>query len=184
MELDDIKSDWKNTGKGKRNQNELLKMTKIKNHPNIKKIRIKFIIEAVLLTIFLAVFYEGFDGATKPIWANTLLIISTTAYIIVRFLGWLVLRNPIKDGNLKKSLISFQNKLKQMAISILLTSFLFGSAIISFFTSSIDFTQEKYFVLAGMIITLLFLVYLSSRNWIKRIKGINETIIEFENGNN
>ena len=184
MEIDNIKSNWKNTGKEKRNQSELLKMTKIKNHPNIKKIRIKFIIEAVLLIIFLAVFYEGFDGASKPIWANTLLIVTTSAYIIARFLGLLVLRNPIKEGNLKKSLISFQNKLKQIAVLILLTLFLFGSAIISFFTSSIDFTQEKYFVLAGMIITLLFLVYLSSRNWIKRIKAINETIIEFDNGNN
>ena len=180
MELDNIKSNWKNTGKGKRNQTELLNMTKIKNHPHIKKIRIKFIVEGVLLLMFLAVFYGGFDGATKPIWANALLIGATTAYISVRFLGWLVLRNPIKEGNLKNSLISFQNRLKQMAISILLTSFLFGSAIIAFFTSSIEFTQEKYVVLAGMIITLLFLVYLSSRNWMKRIKGINETLIEFD----
>ncbi|MDD7888191.1 hypothetical protein [Flavivirga sp. 57AJ16] len=180
MELENIKSNWKNAGKGKRDKTELLKMTEIKNHPNIKKIRIKFIIEAVLLIIFLAVFYEGLDGVTKPLWANALLIVTTTTYIIVRFLGWLVLRNPIKEGNLKKSLISFHNKLKQMAILILLTSFLFGSAIISFFTSSINFTQEKYFVLAGMIITLLFLVYLSSRNWIKRIKGINETLTEFD----
>lgn len=184
MELDNIKSNWKNTGKGKRNQTELLKMTKIKNHPNIKKIRTKFIIEAVFLIIFLIVFYDGFDGATKPIWANALLIITTIAYIIIRFLGWLLLRNPIKEDNLKKSLISFHNRLKQMAISILLTSFLFGSAIISFFISAINFTQEKYFVLAGMIITLLFLVYLSSRNWIKRIKSINETLIEFDDSTN
>jgi len=183
MEIENIKYSWKNTGKGKRNQTELLKMTKIKNHPNIKRIRIKFIIEAVLITFFLAVYYTGFDGANKPLWANVFLIISAIGYVIARFVGWYVLQNPLKDGNLKKSLIRFQTKLKQVAFSIMLTAFLFGSAFISFFTSSIDFTREKYFLLAGMILTLLFLVYLSNRNWIKRIKAIKTTIKEFEDSN-
>lgn len=184
MELDNIKSDWKNTGEGRRNQAELLNMTKIENHPNILRIRLKFMIEAVLLMLFLAFFYEVFDGATKPIWANAFLIVTSTAYIVVRFLGWIALRTPIKGSDLKKSLVSFQIKLKKMTVLILSTSFLFGSSIISFFSSSIDFTQEKYFVLTGMILTLLFLVYLSIQNLVNRIKGINATILEFENGDN
>jgi len=181
MEFDNIKSNWKKTGQGKKNKTELLMMTKIKNHPNIKRMRLKLIIETILIIVFLAVYYNGFDGATKPFWANLLLVGATTLYIIVRFMGWLVLRNPIKGGNLKKSLISFQQTLMRMAISILLTSFLFGTAIISFFSSSIDFTQGKYFVLVGMIISLILLVYLSSRNWFKRIEGIKKTLIEFDN---
>ncbi|MEO8253684.1 MAG: hypothetical protein ABI554_04790 [Flavobacterium sp.] len=180
MEFDQIKSTWKKTGEDKKNQTELLMMTKIKNHPNIKRIRIKLIIETILLTIFLAVYYDGFDGATKPLWANILLITTTIAYIVVRFIGWLVLRNPVKEGDLKKSLVSFQNKLKIMVISILLTSFLLASAFISFFTSSINITKGKYFLLTGIIITLILLVYLSSRNWIKRIKHIKTTLMEFE----
>ncbi|MBP2834336.1 hypothetical protein J8281_19315, partial [Aquimarina sp. U1-2] len=115
---------------------ELLMMTKIKNHPKIKKIKIKFLIEAVLLFIFSAVYYTGFDGADKPLWANVFLIVSAIGYIIARFVGWYVLQNPLKDDNLKKSLIHFQNKLNQVAFSILFSAFLFGSAFISFFTSS------------------------------------------------
>jgi len=179
MDLDNIKSNWKNAGIGIKDQNELLMMTKIKNHPNIKKLRIKFIIETIMIIVFLAVYYDGFDGATKPLWANLLLIGSTMAYIIVRILVWLELRNPIRGENLKNSLISFQSKLKRMANMILFTSFLFGSAIISFFASSIDFTVGKYFVLAGMIISLILLVYLSSRIWEKRIESIKSTLIEF-----
>lgn len=181
MEFDNLKSNWKKTGQGKKNQTELLMMTKIKNHPNIKRMRIKLIIETILIIVFLAVYYDGFDGATKPLWANLLLIVTTTLYIIVRFIGWFVLRNPIKGGNLKKSLIGFQYTLKRMSILILLTSLLFGTAIISFFTSSIEFTQGKYFVLVGMIISLILLVYLSGRNWLKRIEGIKKTLIEFDN---
>lgn len=181
MELDNLKSNWKKVGAGKKGQNELSIMTNVKNHPNIKKIRIKLIIETILIIVFLAVYYDGFDGATKPLWANLLLIVTTVSYIIVRFIGWLVLRNPIKGDNLKTSLINFQNKLKRMAISVLVTSFLFGSSIILFFASSIDFTKGKYLMLAGMVLSLILLVYLSSRNWFKRVEGINTTLIDFNN---
>lgn len=181
MELDNLKSNWKKAGVGKKDQNELSMMTKIKNHPNIKKIRVKFMIETILIIVFLAVYYDGFDGATKPLWANILLVITTMTYIIVRFVGWFVLRNPIKGDNLKTSLVNFQIKLKRMTIFVLVTSFLFGSAIILFFASSIDFTKEKYFILAGMALSLVLLVYLSSRNWFKRVEGINTTLLDFNN---
>ncbi len=180
MEIENIKSTWKNSEGIEKSKTELLMMTKIKSHTKVKEIKIKFLVEATLLSVFLAVYYTGFDGATKPLWANALLIISTIGYIIARFVGWYVLQNPVNDGNLKKSLNRFQTKLKQVALSILLTAFLFGSAFISFFASSIDFTREKYFLLVGMILALLFLIYLSNRNWIRRINVITTTIKEFE----
>jgi hypothetical protein len=181
MEFDNLKSNWKEAGIGKKTPNELLMMTQIKNHPNIKRVRIKFIIETILIIVFLAIYYDAFDGATKPLWSNLLLIGSTGSFIIVRFVGWLVLRNPINGDNLKTSLITFQNKLRRIAISVLLTSLLFGSAIILFFSSSIDFTGGKYFMLAGMALSLTLLVYLSSRNWFKRVEGINTTLLNFNN---
>ena len=142
MELDKLKSTWDQSSTGKKSQNELLIMTKVKNHPTIKKMKLKFLIEAILLIVFIAVYYDGFDGETKPLWANLLLIGATSLYIFVRFVGWLVLRNPINGDNLKQSLLNFQSKLKQITIAIVLTSFLFGCAVISFFSSSIDFTKE------------------------------------------
>lgn len=181
MELDNLKSNWKKTGTGKKSQDELLMMTKVKNHPNIRRMRIKFMIETILIIAFMAVYYDGFDGDTKPLWANLLLVVTTIGYIVVRFKAFIVLRNPIEAGNLKQSLSSFENRLNRIAIYILLTSFLFGSAIISFFSSTIDFTKGKYFLLAGMILSLVLLVYASSRNWFKRIEGIKTALIEFEN---
>ena len=179
MDLDNLKSNWKNAGSGKKNRDELLMMTKIKNHPKIKRIRTYLFFDCILIFVFLVIYYFGFDGATKPLWANVLLIVSTVAYIIVRILGWLTLRKPISGENLIKSLVSFQSKLKRMANLTLFTSFLFGSAIISFFSSSIDFTKGKYFMLTGMILSLMLLVYLSSKNWFKRIEGINTILVEF-----
>ena len=180
MELDKLKSTWDQSSTGKKNQNELLIMTKVKNHPTIKKMKLKFLIEAILLIVFIAVYYDGFDGETKPLWANVLLIGATSLYIFVRFVGWLVLRNPINGDNLKQSLSNFQSKLKQITIAIVLTSFLFGCAVISFFSSSIDFTKEKYTAFAFMLFSLILLVYLSSRNWNKRISKIKTNLKEFE----
>lgn len=181
MELDNLKSNWKKAGARKKNQNELLMMTKIKNHPDIRRIKIKFIIETIIIIAFLVIYYDGFEGANKPLWANLLLIGTATSYIIVRFVGWLVLLNPVKGDNLKTSLIIFKNKLKRIAISVLLTSFLFGSAIILFFVSSVDFTKEKYFMLAGMALSLILWVFLSSRNWFKRVESIDTTLLDFNN---
>jgi len=180
MELDKLKSTWDQSSTGKKSQNELLIMTKVKNHPTIKKMKLKFLIEAILLVVFIAVYYDGFDGETKPLWANVLLIGATSLYIFVRFVGWLVLRNPINGDNLKQSLLNFQSKLKQITIGIVLTSFLFGCAVISFFSSSIDFTKEKYTAFAFMLFSLILLVYLSSRNWNKRISKIKTNLKEFE----
>jgi drug/metabolite transporter (DMT)-like permease len=178
MDLDKIKSNWKETGVGKKNQNELLVMTKIKNHPNIKNIKIKFFIEFVLLIVFVVVYYDGFDGETKPLWANILLVSSAAVYILNRFIGWLILRSPVKESNLKDSLKSFQYYLKRMALFTLLTSLLFGSSIILFFSTTIDFTKDKKIALAAMIVSLILLVFLSGRNWIKRVKEINYTLSE------
>ena len=180
MELDSLKSNWKDIGQGQKNQTELWMMTKMKNHPTLKRIQIKLIIETILIVVFLAVYYDGFDGATKPLWANIVLVSATSAYIVTRFMGWLVLRNPIKEGDLKSSLTSFQSTLKRMALSVLCTSFLFGVAIISFFASGVDLSRGKYFAFAGMMITLILLVYLSSRNWLKRLKEIKTTLSEWE----
>ena len=180
MELDKLKSTWDQSSTGEKNQNELLIMTKVENHPTIKKMKLKFFIEALLLIVFMAVYYDGFDGGTKPLWANLLLIGATSLYIFVRFIGWIILRNPINGDNLKQSLLNFQSKLKQITIAIVLTSFLFGCAVIFFFSSSIDFTKGKYASIACMLLSLFLLVYLSSRNWSKRISKIKTNLKEFD----
>lgn len=176
MDFDSLKSNWKNTGDGIKDQKELLMMTKMKNHDNLKRIKIKLIIEAVLVTFFLAVYYEAFDGDNKPLWSNLLLIIATCSYLLVRYIGWIVLRNPINGENIKTSLIVFQNKLHKTAYFNLITSFLFGVTLITFFVSSIDLTEMKYFMVIGMVLTLIVFVYFSSRLWFKRVKRISNAL--------
>ena len=178
MELDNLKSNWKNAGAGKKTQNEILIMTKIKNHPKIKQIRIRFLIESFLIIAFLALYYDGFDGNAKPLWVNILLICTTALYILNRLVGLVVLRNPVKENNLKQSLKIFSNNLQRIYFFTLLTSFLFGSSVILFFSITIHFTMGKYIMLAGMIIFLTVLTFLSGKNWIKKVKSIEKILKE------
>lgn len=135
----------------------------------------------ILILGFSAAFYDAFDGANKPLWVNLLLIGAASSYIVVRFAGWLVLRNPVKGNNLIVSLRVFQINLQRIAVAVLLTSLLFGTALILFFSTSIRFTPEKYFLLAGLSLVFLLVVYLASRIWFKRASGINATLADFNN---
>ncbi|MEO0340950.1 MAG: hypothetical protein AAF242_17285 [Bacteroidota bacterium] len=180
MELDQLKADWQVSGKDMKIQDELALIAKAKQHPSVKRFRIQFIIEMASVVLFSAVFYDGFDGASKPLWAQLSLGLSIAAYLFVRLRSWYTLRNPIQGENLKTSLQSFRYKLKRMALLIRLTSFIFGSAIILFFTSSVDLTREKYFILFGMMFSLFGMIYLAQLRWKKRIKSIELTLFEFD----
>ena len=176
MEFDKLKSTWQNAGKDGKDQKELLMMTKIKNHPQTRRIRLKFAIEVFLLIVFSIVYYDAFDGASKALWTNVLLIGSAIAFIVTRFVGWIKISNPVNGNNLKKSLEIFHDSLRRMSILVLSSSFLFGVALIIFFTLSVSLTNEKVFLVVGMVISLLLFIYLSYRNWNQRIKNIERTL--------
>lgn len=178
MDLENIKSYWKDMDLGKKNQEQLLVMTKIKNHPKLKRIRIQFTIEAIFLLVFLALYRNAFDGFTKPNWANVLLISLAVAFILIRFIGHLILRNPVKEKNIRQSLTVFSKNLKIISVLTLITSFLFGLSVILFFIPTSDFTGNKYGILGGMFVTLIVSVILSGRIWLKRIKIIQRTVGE------
>lgn len=180
MNLEELKSNWKQTGAEQKSQAELLMMTKIQNHPILNRIRLKLIIESILLITFLIVYHNMFDGGNKPLWANITLVISAALYILTDFIGYLVLQNPVSRNNLKNSINNLHLKLKRIAICSLTVSLLFGSSVILFFSSMIIFTKGKYLILAVMIIMMFVSMYLSYKYWMLRINRIKTTEMEFD----
>ena len=67
MELTDLKSGWQNAGEAFKNEADLLNMTRITNHPSLKKIRMKLIAETIFLLFFLVIYYDWFDGDKKTV---------------------------------------------------------------------------------------------------------------------
>ena len=54
MEFDDLKSNWQHAGKPTKSVAELQLMTRVQQHPRLRRIRLKLLIETVLISAFFA----------------------------------------------------------------------------------------------------------------------------------
>ena len=172
MELQDLKSGWQNAGGTFKSETDLLNMTKITNHPSLKKIRRKLIVETIMLMLFLIVYYDWFDGDKKPFYANALLVIGLLLYILNDVIGYISILNPITGLNLKISIKNYLARIKRLSVLSLIFSFLYSISFIVFFASVINFTKEKSFILAGTILVLFQMMLWSYRVWSKWIKKL------------
>jgi hypothetical protein len=180
MEINDLKSVWKNAGNTSKSEADLYQMTKITNHPSLKKIRAKLIFETIGLVLFLVIYYNWFDGDKKPLYANLLLITAILLFILNDVIGYLSMLNPIKGSNLKTSIQNFLARIKRLSIFSIIVSLLYSISIVIFFTSVISFTKEKYLILIGIIVTLLVMTYFSSKIWSNWIKNLKQQVADFD----
>jgi len=174
MELNDLKTGWQNAGVALKNESDILKMTKIRHHPSLKRIRKKLLIETLLLIFVLVVYYDWFDGNKKPLYANLLMVTALLLYIANDIIGYISLVRPVRGINLKLSIEKYLGNIRRLRVFSLSVSFLYSIAFIIFFTSVIDFTREKRFLLLGMIVILFQVMLWSARVWNKRIKELKQ----------
>lgn len=184
MELNDLRSNWQNAGGTFKSETDLFNMTKITHHPSLKKIRIKLIVEAIFLLVFLVVYYDWFDGDEKPFYANAILVTGLLLYIANDIIGYISIARPISGLNLKISVTNYFIRIKRLAIFSLAFSFLYSISLIVFFTSVINFTKEKKILLLGLAIILFQLMFWSFRVWTKRIKSLKQQVKDFDIGEN
>lgn len=180
MNIEKLKQEWQQPIANYKSQQDIEQMMALNQHAVIKRTKLRFVIENTWLIIFLLVFYDAFDGATKPVWASILLVSTTMAYIINRIIAWFTLQNPVKASDIQNSLLKFQKQLKLIAKTTIFTALFFGVAVMVFFSTGIEFNHSKYMLLFGMVITLVVLVYLSHRIWVKRIQDFESVTKEFE----
>ncbi|UZR97966.1 hypothetical protein [Chondrinema litorale] len=181
MEFDDLKSNWQQSGGSSKSQKELEMMTKVKNHPQLKRIKLKLISETVLLIGFLTMYYNAFDGDQKPVWLNILLGISVILYIANDAMGFYTLQNPIKGTSISNSINKLLGDLQKLLVYSLATSFFFGIVMMLFFSTTVSFDNHKYFILFGIAATFFVMMFISYKSWSGRINQIKESISEFNN---
>lgn len=173
MELNELKSGWQNAGGNYRTEADLERMTKLNQHPTLKRIRIKMIIETVVLSFFLIVYYDWFDGDKKPLYANLLLFAGVLLYIFNDVIGYISLAKPVMKENLRSSVQHLLSKVKRLSILSLVISFFYSVCLLAFFLSVVTFTKEKSFILLGMILVLVQVTHISYkvwRNWILKLE--------------
>lgn len=179
MDIDDLKSDWQSAGQESLSEKELAMMTRVRNHPTLRKLRVKFMTEIAGLTAFLFLFYDGFDGAEKPLIINISLVISIIIYITNNALSYFHIQNPLVSGNIREALAKQIRSLKKLAVLSLTSSAVYAAALIFFLTYQTAFTQRKYIILSVLIITFLLLFYYSWITWQRKITHFRQLEADF-----
>lgn len=179
MNIDDLKSDWQSAGQESLSEKELAMMTRVRNHPTLRKLRVKFMTEIAGLTAFLFLFYDGFDGAEKPLIINISLVISIIIYITNNVLSYFHIQNPLVSGNIREALAKQTRSLKKLAVLSLTSSVVYAAALIFFLTYQTAFTQRKYIILSVLIITFLLLFYYSWITWQRKITHFKQLEADF-----
>lgn len=179
MNIDDLKSDWLRAGQGSLSEKELAMMTLVRNHPSLRKLRAKFMIEIVGLTALLFVFYDGLDGAEKPLAVNILLIISIVLYILNNALGYFHLQNPSISGNIREALGSQARTLKRLSVLSLTSSVVYAATLLFFLTYQTVFDQRKYVILSALIIVFILMFYYSWISWQRKIRYFRQMEVDF-----
>jgi len=180
MELSDLKSDWHNAGVTMKSEGDLLKMTRINNHPTLKKIRSKLIIETFCFILFLSIYYDWFDGDKKPMYANALLVSSLLLFIANDMIGYFSIVKKFSGRDIKNSLEIYLARIKRLSIYSMICIVLYSFSILLFFTSVIHFTKEKSFILLSFVILLFQMLFWSQRIWNKWIKSLQQQLKNFE----
>lgn len=179
MELSELKSGWQNAGGDFKSESDLQRMTRIVNHPSIKKIRTKLVIETIIMIFFLCIYYDWFDGEKKPFYANVALIAGLLLYIVNDVVGYISIVRPVMENNLRRSLQNYLRRIKRLSILSVIITFLYSISIIIFFTSTIIFTKEKGLMLVFSTVIVFQIILLSKRIWAKWIKNLKQQVDDF-----
>jgi cation transport ATPase len=179
MDIDDLKSDWRQAGNESLSEKELATMTRVRNHPSLRKLRTKFMTEIIALAALLLLYYDGFDGAEKPFLINILLVMSILLYIISNSLGYSQIQNPSVSGNIREALAEQRRSLKRLAVFSLTSSVVYATALMVFFTYQMVFTQRKYIILTALILSSFLLFYYSWISWQRKITHFRQLEADF-----
>lgn len=179
MELDDLKGSWQQAGSSDKNNAELKKMTRVTGHPKLKRIRAKLIIETGLLIAFLFTYQDAFDGSEKPLWANVVLITFALLYILNDLAGYWLVMKRVKGATIVDSLVALISILEKLSVFSIVSSILFGLSLMLFFSSDLVFDDNKYMILAGMVVTLLAMSYGAYQRWKNQVRHFSALLHEF-----
>ncbi len=173
MEIEHLKSDFQNAGKTSVSKENIQKMIQDNSHPVLKSIKKQLLIETVLWAIFLAVYYNIFDGHLKsPLW-NILLVVAVLFILVHNALGFQITSNPINGKTILESLKNYQTKIQHYAVISIVTRVLAIAILLGYFMSTITFTREKLFSLGLIALIFPIQIYLLQRVWIKRKNKID-----------
>lgn len=179
MQYDLLKSAWAHGATPQKSSAELKPLLKENTHPVLKEIRRQLVFEAVAFTVFLAVYYDFFDGDRKPLYANVLLAGALLLAIGHTIFGYLLTRRRMEGHTIRQSLEHRLARLKTYALVSVATRLLAAGCLWGFFASVITFDASRYWLLALLGLTAVVQVTLLYRIWRQRIRRLQDTLAGF-----
>ncbi|NMH87000.1 hypothetical protein [Flavivirga algicola] len=178
MELDDLKSEYQNMNNDNSKSIESInKMKYSSKHPVLNGIKKQLVLESVIWILILIVFYDFFDGHLKAFYWNVLLVISILLVLIHNMLGFMVVKKPINDHNIKNSLKKYLNKIKRFSRVSIISRVLAFVIFMGFLTSNIIWDSHKIWTSTVFFsIAVVVQVYFLNRVWRQRVKKIEDQV--------
>ncbi|SDN05943.1 hypothetical protein [Siphonobacter aquaeclarae] len=174
MNLDDLKSGWQQASDPKKE--ETLRQMMV-THPSVRRIRIKLLIEVLAMAVLLALYYDAFDGAQKPLYANVLLVVSALCYLLTDLAGLFVLALPDAGTGLRESLVRYLTSLRRFSLLAQGAAIAYAAGLLVFFASVVPPEKYGFLALAGGLLLVPF--YFSARQWQGHLKQVQATLLSF-----
>ncbi len=179
MELDNLKSAWKDVGIEVKHTEELKLMLIENRHPVLKSIKRQLSIELMLWPLFLFIYYDGFDGDQKPLYANILLVLGISSLLVHNIIGYFLNKNLVIDDDINKSLQGYLKRVKEYAIMSVASKVFAFAAILVFFSSVITFNGTKYGLLMLLLVIACIQLFMQYRIWDNRIRTLRNSMRAF-----
>ncbi len=184
MDIENLKEAYKNSAlENTKSISSLSKMKLAKHHPVLKKIRRQLIFESIIWTLILIVFYDFFDGHLKSMFWNVLLALTIIFLLCHNILGYLAVKQPIEDNNIKKSLKKYLAKIKHYSTISILSRIVTFVIFMLYLTSNIKWdTYKLWSSICFFGLLIMVQVYVLRKVWkdrIIRIDTIHQQILRF-----
>lgn len=176
MELDDLKSTWNSAISQPKTENELHLMLIENRHPVLKRIRKQIIIETAGWSAFLVCYYTMFDGDTKPLIANAILIVSVLAALMHNLTGYSFSKNLVIDKDINTALHAWLKKIKLHATVSITLRVIFIAGLLAFFCWNVSMDARRYLLMGAGLIILLGQLVVLRRIWMQRVKVLRSLL--------
>ncbi|GAA0526548.1 hypothetical protein [Chitinophaga japonensis] len=179
MEQDALKSAWQQAG-SRPGAMQHIPAAGRSFPPALKAIRRQLLVESLGYAAFLLMYYDFFDGREKPFYLNALLVLCISLMLLHNIAGYLLIKNPVKAGNLKQSLTLYLQRVRQFSVVSLLSRLLGISGLLLFFLAQITWSATKYWILAGVLLFLGIQLFSLYRVWSGRIGQISSIVKDLD----
>jgi hypothetical protein len=166
---------WRDTTSPTHKNAEGLKpMLQARTRTVFKQVRRQLLWEVCTFSIILIFYYDAFDGARKPIYANIVLVAAVLAVLIHSLLGYQRFQPVGESGHLRDALEKQLKRLRVYAIYSILSRGAWTIALAVFFSATI--TVHGWAFAAAIGATLAVQAFWLSRIWGARIRVLRDAV--------